>query len=105
MVLTRQGDPPGLVLTGVLEAVAPEVLRAAVLAPGRPAHPDVRLDLRAVPFLRTAELRVLCAMAAELAQAGRSLVLELAEHHEWAIRAIGWAGAPGLVLANGDMPR
>ncbi len=106
MVITPQGDPPGLVLTGNIDAADLEALRSALLH-GRCGSPsgEVRVDLRQVPFLLLATVRTLVRTAGELAEDGRSLVLTLAPHHEWAIGAVGWANAPGLVMANGELPR
>ncbi|MEU5696543.1 hypothetical protein [Actinosynnema sp. NPDC020468] len=101
MVITGQGDPPGLVLTGTIREADLDRLRAAVLA----MCGDVRVDLRAVPFVQVVTLRTLVRTAAELDREGRCLVLDLAPHHEWAIDAIGWSTAPGLVMANGELPR
>ncbi|CAL9532739.1 hypothetical protein SUDANB95_04033 [Actinosynnema sp. ALI-1.44] len=105
MVIARHGDSPGLVLTGIIELSDLDRLRAALLDAARPGHPEVVLDLIGVPFLRIAELRTIVTTAQELAHGGHRLLLHLAPHHEWAINAVGWAGAPGLVLANGDLPR
>ena len=103
MVITPQGDPPGLVLTGNIDAADLEALRSALLH-GSPCG-EVRVDMRQVPFLLLATVRTLVRTAGELAEDGRSLVLNLAPHHEWAIGAVGWANAPGLVMANGEAPR
>jgi len=103
VVITPQGDPPGLVLTGNIDAADLEALRATLLT-GTPGG-EVRVDMRQVPFLLLATVRTLVRTAGELAEDGRSLVLNLAPHHEWAIGAVGWANAPGLVMANGEAPR
>ena len=103
MVITPQGDPPGLVLTGNIDAADLEALRSTLLH-GSPSG-EVRVDMRQVPFLLLATVRTLVRTAGELAEDGRSLVLNLAPHHEWAIGAVGWANAPGLVMANGEVPR
>jgi anti-anti-sigma regulatory factor len=103
VVITPQGDPPGLVLTGNIDAADLEALRSTLLH-GTPCG-AVRVDMRQVPFLLLATVRTLVRTAGELAEDGRSLVLNLAPHHEWAIGAVGWANAPGLVMANGEVPR
>jgi hypothetical protein len=103
VVITPQGDPPGLVLTGNIDAADLEALRSTLLH-GLPSS-EVRVDMRQVPFLPLATVRTLVRTAGELAEDGRSLVLNLAPHHEWAIGAVGWANAPGLVMANGEVPR
>ncbi|GAA3856223.1 hypothetical protein GCM10022243_21840 [Saccharothrix violaceirubra] len=102
MVITREGDPPGIVLSGAIDPDDLAELRALLLADG---CGDVRLDLRAVPFLVVGTLRVLVQTAVELHESGRDLVLDLAPQHEWTIGAVGWSAAPGLVLANGTVPR
>ncbi|MEO6084383.1 MAG: STAS domain-containing protein [Umezawaea sp.] len=106
MVITPQGDPPGLVLTGNIDAADLETLRSALLdGECGSAGGDVYVDLRQVPFVLLATVRALVRTAGELAEDGRRLVLNLAPHHEWAIGAVGWAHAPGLVMANGEVPR
>ncbi|MET1075069.1 MAG: STAS domain-containing protein [Umezawaea sp.] len=105
MVITPQGDPPGLVLTGTIGVADLDALRSALLDGGPSAPDEVRVDMRQVPFLLLGTVRTLVRAAAELAEDGRSLVLDLAPHHEWAIGAVGWANAPGLVMVNGEVRR
>ncbi|GGP67057.1 hypothetical protein [Saccharothrix coeruleofusca] len=105
MVITRHTDPPGLVLSGDIGAAQLQALRDVVLEAADAGGDGVRLCARDVPFLRVEAIRVLIAVAAELAPRGRALVLDVARHHAWAIEALGWADAPGLVLLNGGVPR
>ncbi|PRY40286.1 hypothetical protein [Umezawaea tangerina] len=105
MVITPHGDPPGLVLTGTIGVADLDTLRSALLDGSTSAHGEVRVDVRQVPFLLLGTVRTLVRTAGELAQDGRSLVLALAPHHEWAIGAVGWANAPGLVMVNGEVRR
>jgi anti-anti-sigma regulatory factor len=101
VVITRHGEPPGLVLSGHIGECDLENLRAALLDGADADRVDTLVDMRAVPFLLTSTARTLVCAAAELARSGRNLVLWVAPHHEWVIEAIGWADAPGLVMANG----
>lgn len=103
VVITREIDPPRILLEGEVEDHHLDEL-TVLLRTAEPAGGDVRVSLRGVAFLQAEVVRTLVRTAGELADRDLTLVLDLAPHHRWAITALGWNDAPGLVMVNGDNP-
>jgi anti-anti-sigma regulatory factor len=100
LVITRTSDPPGLRFEGEIDAsnaaAVSQSLAIAAVVPG-----DFYLDLGALRFCDLEAFRAMVQTARTLG-AGRRLVVEGMPGYLWrAMRIIGWADLPNLVMRPG----
>jgi anti-anti-sigma factor len=102
--ITALFDPPGLRISGAVDASNVQALDALLIRHRAQAHTFV-VDANHLDFIDVAGMRTLAAAAGDLAARGGRLVISDASPYlrrMWSL--MGWEDAPGLTMPEGTRP-